>query len=105
MGKLVRHLLPAGDVGDETAEAGAGAGLKLVRVEKLGGGDQKRLLRRARVRVDGGDCLVAEAALGLVDDALEREVVGGQRDEAEVGERVAELGARVETSAAVDLVG
>ncbi len=57
------------------------------------------------MRVDGGDRLVAEAALGLVDDALEREVVGGLVDEAEVGEGVADLGALVEAEAADDLVG
>ena len=55
--------------------------------------------------MDGGDRLVAEAALGLVDDALEREVVGGLDDEAEVGEGVADLGALVEAEAADDLVG
>ena len=57
------------------------------------------------MRVDGGDRLVAEAALGLVDDALEGEVVGGLVDEAEVGEGVADLGALVEAEAADDLVG
>ena len=79
--------------------------MQLVAVEQARGGDQQRLLRRARVRVDGGDRLVAEAALGLVDDALEREVVGGLVDEAEVGEGVADLGALVEAEAADDLVG
>ena len=55
--------------------------------------------------MDGGDRLVAEAALGLVDDALEGEVVGGLGDQAEVGEGVADLGALVEAEAADDLVG
>ena len=59
----------------------------------------------AGVAVDGGDRLVAEAALGLVDDALEGEVVGGLDDQAQVGDRVADLGALVETEAADDLVG
>ena len=104
-GQLARHLPPAGDVGDEAAEAAAGAGLELVAVEHRGGGEQQRLLSCARVRVDGGDRLVAEAALGLVDDPLEREVVGGLGDQAEVGEGVADLGALVEAEAADDLVG
>ena len=51
------------------------------------------------------DRLVAEPALGGVDDALEGEVVGGLGDQAQVGERVADLGALVEAEAADDLVG
>ena len=64
----------------------------------------KRLLRGARVAVDGGDRLVAEPALGLIDDALEREVVGRLADQAKVGDGVADLGAFVEAEAADDLV-
>ena len=52
-----------------------------------------------------GDRLVAEAALGGVDDPLEGEVVGRLGDQAEVGERVADLGALVEAEAADDPVG
>ena len=48
---------------------------------------------------------VAEAALRRVDDALEGEVVGRLRDDAKVGERVADLGALVEARAADDAVG
>src|SRR3546814_8936066 len=40
--------------------------------------------------------LVAEAAFGRVDDAFEGEIVGTLVDEAEIGERVADLGAFVE---------
>ena len=69
------------------------------------GGEQQRLLGRAGEGVDVGDRLVAEAALGLVDDPLEGEVVGRLGDQAEVGERVADLGALVEAEAADDLVG
>ena len=46
---------------------------------KRGGGEQQRLLGGARVAVDGRDGLVAEAALGRVDDAFEGEVVGRLR--------------------------
>ena len=42
---------------------------------------------------------VAEAALGHVDDALEGEVVGRLRDDAQVGQRVADFGALVEARA------
>ena len=69
------------------------------------GGEQERLLRGAGEGVDVGDGLVAEAALGDVDDAFEGEVVGRLGDQAQVGERVADLGALVEAEAADDLVG
>ena len=52
-----------------------------------------------------GHRLVAEAALGDVDDALEGEVVGGLGDDAQISERVADLGALVEAEAADDPVG
>ena len=48
---------------------------------------------------------VAEAALGHVDDALEGEVVGRLVDQAQIGQRVADLGALVEARAADDAVG
>src|SRR5690349_5196070 len=55
--------------------------------------------------VDRRHGLVAEAALGQIDDAFEGEVVGGLADQAEVGDRIADLGALVEAEAADDLVG
>ena len=64
VGKLGRHLPPAGDVADEAAERAAGLRGQLVAVEHLRGGEQQRLLRGAGGGVDGGDRLVAEAALG-----------------------------------------
>ena len=48
---------------------------------------------------------VAEAALGHVDDALEGEIVGRLRDDAQVGQRVADFGALVEPRAADDAIG
>ena len=48
---------------------------------------------------------VAEPALGRVDDALEGEVVGRLVDEAQIGERVADLRALVEARAADDPIG
>ena len=52
-----------------------------------------------------GHRLVAEAALGTVDDPLEGEVVGRLGDDAQISERVADLGALVEAEAADDPVG
>ena len=54
--------------------------------------------------VDCRDRLVAEPSLGRVDDAFERQVVGGLDDQAQVGDRVADFGAFVEAKAADDLV-
>ena len=42
--------------------------------------------------------------MGCVDDALEGEVVGGLDDKAQIGDRVADLGALVEAEAADDLI-
>ena len=79
-------------------------GVKLVAIEHLRGGEQQRQLGGAGVAVDGGDRLVAEPALGGVDDPLEGEIVGGLGDDAQVGEGVADLGALVEAEAADDPV-
>src|SRR3546814_21001323 len=49
--------------------------------------------------------LVAEAAIGRVDDAFEGEIVGTLVDEAEIGERVADLGAFVEAKTPDDALG
>ena len=59
----------------------------------------------ARGAVDLLQRLVADAALGHVDDALEGEVVVGRDRDAEVGDRVADLLALVEARAADDAVG
>ena len=99
-----RPAAPAGDVGDEVAEAAARLGGQFVAVEQCRGGHQQRQLRGAGVAVDGRDRLVAEAALGGVDDAFEGEVVGRLGDQAQVGDGVADFGALVETEAADDLV-
>jgi nitrogen regulatory protein PII len=53
----------------------------------------------------GHDALVgrlADAARGLVDDALERDLVGGVGEDAQVGEQIFDLGAIVEADAADD---
>ncbi len=48
---------------------------------------------------------VAQAALGHVDDALERQIVGRLRDHAQIGQRVADFRALVETRAADHTIG
>jgi hypothetical protein len=60
---------------------------------------------RAGVGGDAGLRLVAQAPLGDVDDALEGQRVVRRVDEAQIGERVADLGALVEAEAADDAVG
>ena len=96
---------PAGEIADEVAERAAGGAGQLVGVEDAGGGEGERDLLGAGELVKLGDRLVAEAALGGVDDPFEGEVVGGLGDDAQVSERVADLGALVEAEAADDPVG
>ena len=48
---------------------------------------------------------VAQAALRHVDDALEGEIVGRLRDDAQIGQRVADFGALVEARAADHAIG
>ena len=48
--------------------------------------------------------VVADAALGDVDDALEGEIVGGLADDAQIGEGVADFAALVKARAADDAV-
>src|SRR4051812_27557844 len=105
MRKLGRRLTPAGDVGDKIAEAAAGLRRQLVAVEQGRCGEQQRLLRGTSMAGYGSDRLVAEPALGLVDDPLECQVVGRLGDQAQVSNRVADFGALVEAEAAYDLVG
>ena len=78
---------------------------QLVGVEDPRGGDGERDALGAGELVELGHRLVAEAALGDVDDPLEGEVVGGLGDDAQISERVADLGALVEAEAADDPVG
>ena len=65
---------------------------------------QRHAVARARAGGCLRDRLVAQPALGDVDDAFEGEVVGGLVDDAQIGERVADLGALVEAEAADDAV-
>ena len=96
---------PASEIGDEIGEATAGLWSELVAVEERRCRDEERLLGGAGMAVDRRHCLVAKAALGGVDDLLEREVVCGRDDEPQIGDRIANLGALVEAEAADDLIG
>src|SRR5690606_36099718 len=60
---------------------------------------------RARKLADRLQGNVAKAAARLVDDALENEIVVGLCDEAQIGVRVADFGALIETRAADDAIG
>src|SRR4051794_41689291 len=92
MRQLCGHLSPAGHVGHEIAEAAAGLRRQLVAVEKARRSQQQWLLKSASLAVDGGDRLVAKPALGLIDDALEGQVVSRLIDQAQVSDRIADLG-------------
>ena len=58
----------------------------------------------ARERVELVDARIADPAFGRVENALERHLVGGVHDGAQVGHRVLDLTAVVETGSADDLV-
>ncbi len=96
--------LPAGEIGGDLAERRARLRLQLVAFGELGGGGQHRHAQRARRVVDLADGGFAKPALRHVDDALEGEVVGALRDDAEEGQRVADLQPFVEARAADDAV-
>src|SRR3546814_3569702 len=67
-------------------------------------GVEQRCLFVTRELVDTRERLVAESALGNIDDAFERQIIGGRMDETEVGERVAYFRAFVEAVAADEAV-
>ena len=104
-GSSLAIVPPAGDVGDEAAEAAARLRGQFVAVEHLRGGEQQRLLGGAGEGVDVARPPCRRGRAWAVDDPLEGEVVGRLGDQAEVGERIADLGALVEAEAADDLVG
>ncbi len=105
MGEGVAHAPPAGEIGDEVAQRAAGLCGQLVGVEDSRGGGGEGDAVGAGELVDFCQRLVAQAALGRVDDAFEGEIVGGLGDDAQIGERVADLGALVEAEAADDAIG
>ena len=103
--QLVELRPPAREIADQIAERAARRAGQLVAVEDAGGGEGQRDALGAGELVQLRHRLVAEAALGDVDDPLEGEVVGRLGDDAQISERVADLGALVEAEAADDPVG
>ncbi len=96
---------PARKALGERAKRRADPGLELVGLAQLSRGVEKRDLLGAGVEVELLQRRVAQAALRGVDDPLEGEVVGGVAGDAQVGQRVADLGALVEARAADHPVG
>ena len=105
MRERVALAAPAVEGGDEVAQRLARLGLQF-----FGPGDQARGFHQ-RNAVGAGEVVqalqsrVAQAALGHIDDALEREVVGALIDEAQIGESVADFRPLVETRAADHAIG
>ncbi len=102
--RCVHLAAPAGEGGEQVAERGAGARRELVGLDDVLGGVDERHASRPGAVVQQLHRRLADAAPRRVDDALEGEVVGGLGDDAEIGERVADLLALVEARAADDAV-
>ena len=110
LGELARRhpdgeLAPALEVLEQLEQRGARLGAQFVgRAERPAGGDEALagIARGAPQELQGG---LAEAALGLVGDALEGEIVVRLMDHAQIRDRVADLGALVEARAADHPIG
>ena len=102
MGQRIPLGAPALERGEQIAQRPAGLGLELVGLDHRSGGGRERDAPLARVIVQDLHRGVAEAAPRHVDDALEGEIVAGGVDDAEIGQRVADLLALVEARAAND---
>ena len=102
---VIQPVAPHIDLVDELGEAALGRAFDLVGLQ------DHRHEREERAAVLAGkglqllDCGRADAALGLVDDALKGEVIVGRADQAEIGEGIADFGALEEARTANDAVG
>ena len=105
MGQCARHVAPARKAGEKARQRASRLRGQLVGVEDQRRRRRQRRAFRAGEAVDLLDRLVAKAALGHIDDPLERKVVGGLRDQPEIGERIADFRALVKTEAADDAIG
>ncbi len=105
MGQGVALAAPAVERRDEVAQRRARLRLELFgrddRPRRFGEGDAPG----ARVLVQALQGRVAEAAPGDVDDTFESEVVGRRIDQAQIGERIANLGPLVEARSADHPIG
>ena len=99
-----QQSLPAREIGGDLAKGGARLRLQLVALGKGGGSLEHRHAKRTRRVVDLADRGLAKPALGHVHDALEGEVVGALRHDAQKGERIADFHPLVEARTADDAV-
>ena len=105
MGQARGDRAPAVEIADQRRQRAARGRLQLVGHRQRAGGLDEAEAARAAGRMDLAQGGVADAAARLVDDALEGEVVGGLMDQAQIGERVADLLALVEAQAAQHAIG
>ena len=105
MGQLARHVAPAADIGDEIGEGAPGLRRQLVGAKDMPRRDQQGRALGAGETVDLLDRLVAETALGHVNDALERQIVRRLRDQPQISQRIADFCALIEAKAADDSIG
>src|SRR6185437_13361711 len=97
-------LSPAVEGVEKTSED-----LTRTRFQLLGFDERARRSRQGKagppaIVVQERERSIAQAALGLVEDALEGEVIAGLSDAAKIGERIADFRPLVEPRAADDLV-
>ena len=95
-----RELAPADEVVEQAEQRGARARAELVGRAQIPARGHQALADVARGAAQQLQGRLAEPALGQIDDALEREVVVRLMDHAQIGDRVADLGALVEARAA-----
>ncbi len=105
MGQRLRHVAPAGEIAHKAPKRLARLPGQLVGADDTGGGEAERHAFRTGDAMDLFQCLVAQPALGNIDDTFEGKVVGGLVDEAQIGNGVADFRALIEAKAAHDAMG
>ena len=110
LGQLARAVVarqrpPAVEGRDQLGQGVAGAGRQLVGLAQGARGLEHAGLAGARRRAHAAQGAVADAAPRQVDDPLQGQIVVGLADDAEIGDRVADLGPLVEARAADHPVG
>ena len=98
-------LAPAVEGFEHAAQRAARFWLQLVGLDDGARGFGERHAALAGVVVQHLHRGIAEPALGHVDDALEGEIVGRRVHDAQIGQRVADFGALIETRPADDAIG
>ena len=105
MRQLRRPVAPARQIADETAERPPRLRRQFVGVQYPRGGMEQRNALGPRQPVQLLHRLVAQAALGHIDDPLERQIVGRLVHQPQIGQRIADFGALIEAEAADDAIG